>query len=146
MTFIYYVAAYVAALGTFTYFCIPKGRWRGAGTAAFILLGSSAFAMSFESVGQPKPVEIEWRKMAGAKVVGFYPNEEAQVVYLWVMRDGVPVSYARPWPEDAEQLQDQWRKRRDTGDEFFLPDDDSKTAEVRSEPQPPPKMPEFTLP
>ena len=134
-----YVAAFVAALGAFTYFVIPKGRYRGLGTGVFILLAGGAFAMTFESVGRPKPVEIEWRKMSGARVVGFHANEEAQVVYLWVMRDGVPVSYERPWPEDAEEMQDAWRKRRDTGDEFFLPDDTSKTAEVRHEPQPPPK-------
>jgi len=141
-----YVAAFVAALGAFTYFIIPKGRYKVLGTGVFVLLASGAFAMSFESVGQPKPIEIEWRKMTGARVVGFYPNEEAQVIYLWVMRDGVPISYARPWPEDAEEMQDAWRKRQDTGDEFFLADDESKTAEVRREPQPPPKDMEFELP
>lgn len=134
-----YVAAFVAALGAFTYFIIPKGRYRGLGTGVFILLAGGAFAMSFESVGQPKPVEIEWRKMAGARVVGFVPNEDAQVIYFWVMRDGIPISYVLPWPEDVEEMQDAWRKRRDTGDEFFLPDDISKPAEVRREPQPPPK-------
>lgn len=134
-----YVAAFVAALGAFTYFIIPKGRYRGFGTVVFILLAGGAFAMSFEAAGQPKPIEIEWRKMSGSRVVGFYPNEDEKVVYLWVMRDGVPIAYARPWPEDAEEMQDAWRKRQQTGDEFFLGDDDSQTAVVRREPQPPPK-------
>jgi hypothetical protein len=134
-----YVAAFVAALGAFTYFIIPKGRYRGLGTLVFICLASGAFAMSFESVGQPKPMEIEWRKMSGSRVIGFWPNEEDKVIYLWVMRDGVPIAYKRPWPEDAEEMQDAWRKRRDTGDEFFLGDDDTKTAVVRREPQPQPK-------
>ena len=134
-----YVAAFVAALGAVTYFCIPKGRYRGVGTLVFIGLASAAFAMSFESVGQPKPIEIEWREMSGSRILGFHPNEEKQVIYLWVMRDGVPISYERPWPEDAEEMQDAWRKRRDTGDEFFMGDDDTTTAVVKREPQPPPK-------
>jgi hypothetical protein len=139
MTFTYYVAAFVAALGAFTYFCIPKGRYKVAGTLAFVFLGTGAFALSFESVGQPKPIEIEWRKMTGERVIGFHPSEDEQLIYLWVMVDGVPISYARPWTPDAEKMQDEWRKRRDTGDEFYLSDDDEKVAEVRREPQPPPK-------
>ena len=139
MTFTYYVAAFVAALGAFTYFCIPKGRYKVAGTLAFVFLGTGAFALSFESVGQPKPLEIEWREMTGERVIGFHPSEDNQIIYLWVMRDGIPVSYARPWTPDVEKMQDEWRKRKETGDEFYMSDDDSKVAEVRREPQPPPK-------
>lgn len=142
MTFTYYVAGFVAALGAFTYFFIPRGRYRGAATLVFVLLGGGVFALSFESVGQPKPIEIEWRKLSGARVIGFLPNEADKIIYLWVMLDGVPVSYARPWTPDVEAMQDAWRRRKDTGDEFYLADDDSKVAEVKREPQPPVKEPQ----
>ncbi len=134
-----YVAAFVAALGAFTYFIIPKGRYRSLGTVVFILLAGGAFALSFEASGQPKPIEIEWRKMSGARVIGFVPNEADKVIYLWVMRDGVPISYSRPWTEDVEEMQDEWRNREESGNEFYLPDDESEIAEIRREPQPPPK-------
>ena len=141
MTFIAYVVAFVAILGAFTYFCIPRGSYRGAGTAVFVILAGGAFSLSFEAAGQPKPLEIEWRQMSQLRVVGFFPNEEKQLVYLWVIRDGIPTSYAFPWPNDGdvEQLQDKWRKRGETGDEFFLADGAGDIADVKPEPQMPPK-------
>ena len=141
MNYIIYAFFFVAALGVFTYFCLPKGWHRGLSTLLFICLAGGVFALSFETAGQPKPLQIEWRKMAELPVVGFLPNQEEQVVYLWVMRDGVPVSYAYPWPSDSqvEGLQDAWRQRGDSGDEFYLVDSTSQIAEVKRPPQLPPK-------
>ena len=142
MNFIALIAVFVTALGLFTYLCIPKGRYRVTGTLVFVGLASSAFAMSFETAGQPKPLNTEWRDMMGERVIGFVPNEEAKIIYLWVMRDGVPISYVRPWSEGVEEMQDAWKQREDSGDEFYLVDDDSQIAEVKREPQPPVKEPQ----
>jgi hypothetical protein len=138
MTFIAYVAAFVAVLGAFTYLCVPKSWHKGIATAVFVMLAGGAFALSFETAGQPKPLEIEWRQMASLPIIGFVPNQEKRLVYLWVMRDGVPVSYAYPWSEGVESMQDAWRAREQSGDEFYLVDDPSEIAEVR---RPPPQAP-----
>ena len=139
MNFIVYVAAFITALGLFVYLCIPQGRFKTTATLTFIGMASGAFWLAFETAGQPKPYEIEWRNMTGERVIGFVPNEEAKVIYLWVMRDGVPVSYARDWTEGVEEMQDAWERREDSGDEFYIVGDASEIAEVRREPQPPPK-------
>jgi hypothetical protein len=144
--FIVYVFGFVAALGAFTYFCIPRGIYRTISTAVFVGLAGAAFAFAFEAAGQPKPVEIEWRNMEGSRIVGFVADEEAKTIYLWVMRGGVPVGYAQPWSERAEEMQDAWRKRRDTGEEFYISGGQSDIAEVRPEPQPPVKTPEGPAP
>ncbi len=141
MDFIAQVFAFVALLGVFTYFVIPKGWHRGLATLLFVAMVGGAFAMSFEAAGQPKPVEIEWRKMTELPVVAFVPDEATHTVYLWIIRDGVPVSYAYPWPSNkrVEELQDAWRQKDDTGDEFYIVDDGSKIAEMRTQPALPPK-------
>ncbi len=111
--FIAFVAGFVTLLGIFTYLCIPKGWHKGISTLVFVLLASGTFALAFESAGQPKPMAMEWRNMSSLPVVGFIKNEEAKVIYFWVMRDGVPVTYAYPWngDESVQQIEDQWRAR-----------------------------------
>lgn len=137
MEFQAYIIAFVAALGAFTYLCAPKSWHRGAATLVFIGLSGSAFALAFESAGQPKPVTTEWRDMTNLPVIGFLKNEEAKVIYYWVVRDGVPVSYVYPWPKDAEGLEDMWRARGQF-EGLFLTNGDEE-AVVRPEPNLPPK-------
>ena len=69
------------------------------------------------------------------------PDEPHKVLYLWVMRDGVPVSYVYPWPSDGqvEKLQDEWRKKEETGYNFYLSDDRQTVAEYRQRKPLPPK-------
>lgn len=135
--YIAYVAAFVLALGAFTYLCVPKSWNRGVSTLVFIVLACGAFGVSFEAAGQPKPIAMEWRDLTNLPIVGFAKNEDAKVIYFWVMRDGVPVSYAYPWSEKAEELEDMWRARGQfTG--MSLTGDDEE-AVVRGEPNLPPK-------
>lgn len=141
MNFIVQVFAFVALLGAFTYLAVPKSWHRGIATVLFIAMAGGAFALSFEAAGQPKPIEIEWRQMATLPVVAFVPDEESKTVYLWIIRDGVPVAYAYPWPSDqrVEEMQDAWRNKDQTGDEFYIVDDKDKIAERRAPEQMPPK-------
>lgn len=137
MQFIAYVAAFVTALGAFTYLCVPKSWHKGASTLVFIVLACGAFGVAFESAGQPKPVSMEWRDLTNLPVVGFAKNEDAKVIYFWVLRDGIPVSYAYPWSDNTQGLEDLWRARGQY-DGMFLTGNDEE-AVVRPEDNLPPK-------
>ncbi len=78
--------------------------------------------------------------MADAEIVGLTWNENQRIVWVWLMRDGEPIAYVLPWPEDKKkmgELQDKWRRRGQTGDEFQY-DADGEVAQVVS----PKPMPE----
>lgn len=131
-----------AALGMLTYVCMPRASHRGLATVTFVVLAAGTFLFGFETLGQPKPAGLEWREMAKMRVAGIFWNEEMRRVYIWVIRDGVPVSYVYPWPEDQKRVdavQDRWRRRGETGEEFYLADDRDDIADIEPPPPPPPK-------
>jgi hypothetical protein len=118
--------AIVVAMGLFIWLCLPGARSRVIATTVFTLLTMGAFAANVESTGQPKPVALEWRDISEAELVGLTWNESLHLVYVWVMREGEPISYVLPWPADQKkmgQLQDKWRRRGATGDEFHFTGD-----------------------
>lgn len=134
--------AAVAALVTFAWVTVGRsGRPRlVAGLTA--LLSACAFAAAVEVIGQPKPVELEWRPTAGIEIVGIIPAPDGTAVYVWAMRSGVPVAYALPWPSDTEklsQLMDRFRRRERTGERFFTADSNDRVADVAPPPPMPPK-------
>lgn len=113
----------VLAMGVFIWLCLPGASRRVIATGAFAALTICAFAASVESTGQPKPLSLEWRDIANAEIVGLTWNEDEQLVWVWAMRDGEPISYVMPWPENKKQmgeLQSKWRRKGSTGDEFDL--------------------------
>ena len=130
----------VLALGVFIWLCLPGARLRSLATGAFAALTICAFAANVESTGQPKPIALEWRDVLEAPIVGLDWDEEQQIVWAWIKRDGVPVSYAFPWPKDKRVmgvLQDRWRRKGTTGDEFEV-SMEGEIAKVR----PPKPMPQ----
>lgn len=134
--------AIVAALGVFTWICLPSAGRRIIATGAFVSLAICAFAAAVESTGQPKPVLLEWRDIDNSPVVGMSWDEGRQIVWLWLMQGDTPVAYVLPWPEDRQkfgQLQDRWRRRGSTGDEFQY-NANGEVAKVA----PPKQLPEKT--
>jgi hypothetical protein len=132
----------VLAMGVLTWLCLPGASRRVIATSAFAILTVCAFAANVESTGQPKPISLEWREVLDSPIVGLAWNEDEGVVWAWIMRDGAPVAYAFPWPEDKKQmgeLQNRWRRKGSTGDEFQLSMEGDVAKVV-----PPKPMPEKT--
>lgn len=113
----------IFALGTFTWFCLAGSRFPVIATAVFAILTGGAFAAVLESAGQPKPLALEWRNVLEAPIVGLSWDEGRRLVWVWVQTGDHPVAYELPWPKDKKvmgALQDRWRRRGVTGDEFEL--------------------------
>ena len=132
----------VLAMGVFIWLCLPGASRRVIATGAFAILTICAFAANVESTGQPKPIMLEWRDVLKAPIVGLDWDEEQQIVWAWIKRDGVPVSYAFPWPKDKRvmgELQNRWRRKGTTGDEFEV-SMEGEIAKVRPAPPMPQKQ------
>ena len=135
------VLAFLATigLGGLTYFCLPVGRNHIGATVLFTMLAIGAFVAAIETAGQPKPLSFEWREVAGLPVVGLTWNEEAQKVYVWVLRGNMPVAYVLPWPKDKRQmgsLQEAWGRKGASGDEFWFTGDGEVARVEQPEPMP----------
>ncbi len=129
----------VLVMGALCYICLPFSRIQHTVVATYVTLAVVAFGAVLESTGQPKPLELEYRDIANAEMVGFAWNEAQQKVWLWVMRDGVPISYVRGWPKDQKimgMLQDKWRRRGASGDEFHATGDGEVAIVVPPQPSP----------
>lgn len=129
----------VFALGTFTYFCLGRSRFPVVSTVIFAILTGGAFATVIESAGQPKPLALEWRNVLDAPIVGMSFNERDQKVFVWAMVGDEPVAYVLPWPKDKRavgELQDRWRRRGVSGDEFDLRMDGDVASVRPPKPQP----------
>lgn len=111
---------FVSGLGILTYLCLPRSEYRLIATLIFLAMTVSTFAVGVETLGKPKPIALEWREVQGADIAGMVWDEENQLVYVWAMTGGVPVSYAFPWPDNPDELQDSWRNREESGDRLVL--------------------------
>jgi len=117
----------ILSLAVFVWLCLPGSGRRTIATAAFTALAIGAFAAGLESAGQPRPIQLEWRNVLDAPIVGLTWNEELRRVYVWAMQGDEPVAYVLPWPADRQkfgQLQDRWRRRGVTGEEFLVGEGD----------------------
>lgn len=131
--------AIVFAMGIFIWLCLPGTSPKVVATGAFTALTLGAFAAGVESTGQPKPIALEWRNVADAELVGLSWNEDRGVVYVWAMQSGEPMAYVMPWPEDKKkmgELQDKWRRRGASGDEFHFTGDGDVAKVVAPAPMP----------
>lgn len=124
--------AIIFAMGVFIWLCLPGAGRKAIATGAFSALTIGAFAAGVESTGQPKPIQLEWRDVAEAEIVGLSWNEEQRRVWIWSMQENGPVAYVMPWPDDKKkfgQLQDRWRRKGSTGEEFVM-DGEGEVARV----------------
>jgi hypothetical protein len=110
------VSAVVFALilGVFLFAVMPRcSGWRRAVSATmFIVLLAIVYAGSIEMLSRPKPLRLEWRDPAKAKVLGV-SMREGKAIYLWLQvgDSGEPRAYALPWNmRMAEQLQNAMRQ------------------------------------
>jgi hypothetical protein len=96
-------------LGTFIFLVLPQGRlWqRTAAATLFVVLVAVVYGGSAELLGRPKPLELEWRDLQQAQVLGSSMREN-DGIYLWLQFDdgSQPRAYRLPWSiEAAQQLQ-----------------------------------------
>ena len=142
------VAAFVLTVGlaAWTYLCLPRAKYRIISTLIFLAMSVGIFVAGVEMLGKPKSIALEWRDLAGMEIAGIIWNENEQAVYIWASDGGAPVAYSFPWPSDqkeAEELQDLWRQREQSGDRLLLTGnlggEDGDIAEVIAEEPLPPK-------
>lgn len=137
---IYFISALVVLLGAFIYWILPSTRWRVFGTLGYVLFGAGLYLTSFEMLGLPKPLYLEWRKLNNAKVISFFWIEN-KAIYLWLMVDNEPRQYALPWStEQAQQMQDAQEKASgDGGDGELLFSDEGEEGDDKPKFRIPPK-------
>jgi hypothetical protein len=96
-------------LGFFVFVVLPRayGWRRHLSVGIFIVLIAVVFGGTVELMSRPKPVELEWRDMAEANVVGASMREgEAIFVWLEIPGEDEPRAYQLPWDlEAAQELQ-----------------------------------------
>lgn len=110
-------------LAVWTYLCLPRAKFRILSTLIFLAMSAAAFVAGVEMLGKPKSILLEWRDLQGMEIAGIVWNEEQRAVYVWATDGGAPIAYSFPWPSDqkeADELQDIWRRRGDTGDTLLL--------------------------
>jgi hypothetical protein len=131
---------FVLATGVFVWVCLKGTGRRAIATGVFTLLTLGAFAAGVESTGQPRPIQLEWRDVSQAEMIGLAWDEDQHVVWVWLREGGAPRAYVLPWPKDQKQfgeLQDKWRRRGSTGDEFKYDADGDVARVVKAKPMPP---------
>ncbi len=106
MTWLIYILAIVLAFGTFTFLAVPKGRWKIAAVLTFIALTGTVFAGSFELLGRPKPISLEFHDLKGSTILA-YTLVEGEAIFLWIDRNGEPLTIVLPWStQSAQEVQD----------------------------------------
>ena len=90
---------------------------RALGASMFVVLIAIVYAGSIEMMSLPKPLRLEWRDPAKAKVLGASISE-GKAIYVWLQLSpsDEPRSYALPWDiQTAQQLQNAMRKGQAEG-------------------------------
>jgi hypothetical protein len=106
-------------LGAFIFVVLPRGTvWqRASATLIFAVLIGIVYGGSIELLSRPKPLRLEWRDAATAKVLGANLRE-GEAIYVWLQVDGSPEprAYALPWSMKlAQQLQDAMQSGQASG-------------------------------
>jgi hypothetical protein len=96
-------------LGAFIFGVLPHGGLarRALSAGMFVALIALVYGGGIELLGRPKPLRLEWRPSAEAKVLSAVPVED-EAIYLWLDMPGAPEprAYVLPWSlQQALQLQ-----------------------------------------
>ena len=120
-------ALFALVLGAFIFLVLPHSNvWqRFASALIFVILIGVVYGGSIELLSRPKPLRLEWRNPAEAKVLGS-SIQEGKAIYVWLQVGDSPEprAYALPWStKAAQQLQDATEsgKRKGTGVQVSLP-------------------------
>jgi hypothetical protein len=117
-------AGFALLLGAFIFFVLPRGRvWQRATSATiFLVLIGVVYGGSIELLSRPKPLRLEWRDAAQAKVIGA-TMREGEAIYVWLEVEGAdaPRAYALPWDmQMAQQLQNAMQEGQAKGTEVQM--------------------------
>jgi hypothetical protein len=137
-------AVFALLLGAFIFLVLPRGRlWQRATSATiFLVLIAVVYGGSVELLSRPKPLRLEWRHAAEAKVLGA-SLREGEGIYVWLQLAGAdePRAYVLPWDlQMAEQLQTAMREGQANGTDVqmsmpFDPGLDDREPKFYSAPQ-----------
>jgi hypothetical protein len=91
---------FAALLGAFIFGVLPHGGLarRALSAGMFVALIALVYGGGIELLGRPKPLRLEWRPAAEAKVLSAVPIEN-EAIYLWLDLPGTaePRAYVLPW-------------------------------------------------
>jgi hypothetical protein len=141
--------AFALLLGLFVFGVLPRqtGRRRYVSVGVFVALVAVVYGGTIEVMSRPKPVALEWRDVAEAKLLGATMREgEAIFVWLQVEGEAEPLAYALPWSvEAAQQLQGATAEAETSGTDVMVTQPfgdglDDREPKFYAAPQPP--MPE----
>jgi hypothetical protein len=96
-------------LGAFIFGVLPHGGLarRALSAGMFVVLIVLVYGGGIELLSRPKPLRLEWRAPAEAKVLGAVPVEN-EAIYVWLDLPDAPEprAYVLPWDlRQAQQLQ-----------------------------------------
>jgi hypothetical protein len=96
-------------LGAFIFAILPRAGLarRSVSVGLFVVLIAIVYGGGIELLGRPKPLRLEWRDAAEAKVLSAAPVEN-EAIYVWLSMPGSPEprAYVLPWSvAAAQQLQ-----------------------------------------
>ncbi len=138
-------AGFALLLGAFIFFVLPRGRvWQRATSATiFLVLIGLVYGGSIELLSRPKPLRLEWRDAAQARVIGA-TMREGEAIYVWIEVPGAdaPRAYALPWDmQMAQQLQNAMQEGQAKGTDVqmsmpFEPGLDEREPKFYAAPQP----------
>jgi hypothetical protein len=100
---------FALVLGGFVFLVLPRAGLarRSASVGLFVALIAVVYGGGLELLGRPKPLRLEWRDAAEAKVLSAAPVENV-AIYVWLSLPGSaePRAYVLPWSvQAAQQLQ-----------------------------------------
>jgi hypothetical protein len=137
-------------LGACIFLGMPRARaWqRAASAAAFVALIGVVYGGSIDLLGRPKPLRLEWRTAAEAKVLAA-TMREGEAIYVWLEtgKGAEPRSYILPWNMGmAQQIQDAMAEGERKGADVKMAIPHAAGAEMGApkfyalpQPAPPPK-------
>jgi hypothetical protein len=136
---------FAALLGAFIFGVLPRAGLarRALSAGMFVALIALVYGGGIELLGRPKPLRLEWRPSAEAKVLSAVPIEN-EAIYLWLAVPGAsePRAYVLPWSlQKALELQQAMSEAEagGTGVRMSLPLDgglDTREPKFYAMPQP----------
>ncbi len=106
----------VLVTAAYLFWAVPKKI-----TAAFFLpLMLASYLASLDLLGWPAPLWAEWRTQEDGTYV-YHVLDEPDAIYVWVIVDDTPRSYAFPWSEElAKKLEQAKGNEEKTGTKLKL--------------------------
>lgn len=141
MTWALITTVVIAAIGAIVYVGLPKVSHRIVVVCLFVVLAGVLYGSSIDSLGQPKPIALEWRDLTDREIVALQFGENGEV-YAMINRDDGPALYEFPPMKNSEaqqKLEDAYGSKERTGAQFYVAKEGDEVADVELPENPPPK-------